>query len=84
MIYKDHLELTNHRHQVVDRLDPLRSGEQVHDQIAQVAAVVPSHLRKIMKKEKDNYSNVGRLFCTPAPPKFTKKLAVDSFFNFGS
>ena len=30
------------------------------------------------------YSNVGRLFCTPAPPKFTKKLAVDSFFNFGS
>ena len=31
-----------------------------------------------------NYSNVGRLFCTPAPPKFTKKLAVDSFFNFGS
>ena len=32
----------------------------------------------------DEYSNVGRLFCTPAPPKFTKKLAVDSFFNFGS
>ena len=30
------------------------------------------------------YSNVGRLFCTQAPPKFTKKLAVDSFFNFGS
>ena len=30
------------------------------------------------------YSNVGRLFCTLAPPKFTKKLAVDSFFNFGS
>ena len=30
------------------------------------------------------YSNVGRLFCTPAPPKFTKKLAVDSFFNFRS
>ena len=30
------------------------------------------------------YSNVGWLFCTPAPPKFTKKLAVDSFFNFGS
>ena len=30
------------------------------------------------------YSNVGQLFCTPAPPKFTKKLAVDSFFNFGS
>ena len=33
---------------------------------------------------KCNYSNVGWLFCTPAPPKFTKKLAVDSFFNFGS
>ena len=30
------------------------------------------------------YSNVGRPFCTPAPPKFTKKLAVDSFSNFGS
>ena len=54
MIYKDHLELTNHRHQVVDRLDSLGSGEQVHDQIAQVAAVVASHLRKIMKNEKDN------------------------------
>ena len=50
MIYIDHLELTNHRHQVVDRLDPLGRGEQVHDQIAQVAAVVASHLRKIMKK----------------------------------
>ena len=63
MIYKDHLdhlELTNHRHQVVDGLDPLGSGEQVHNQIAQVAAVVPSHLRKKTmnkdkeKKEKDN------------------------------
>ena len=31
-----------------------------------------------------SYSNVGWLFCTPVPPKFTKKLAVDSFFNFGS
>ena len=28
-----------------------------------------------------NYSNVGWLFCTPVPPKFTKKLAVDSFFQ---
>ena len=37
-----------------------------------------------LAKEKTTYSNVGRLFCTPAPPKFTKKLAVDSFFNFGS
>ena len=47
-------ELTNHRHQVVDRLDPLRSCEQVHDQIAQVAAVVPSHLRKkTMNKDKE-------------------------------
>ena len=45
MIYNDHLELTNHRHQVVDGLDPLGSGEQVHDQIAQVAAVVASHLK---------------------------------------
>ena len=27
------------------------------------------------------YSNVGWLFCTPVPPKFTKKLAVDSFFQ---
>ena len=35
-------------------------------------------------KDYNLYSNVGRLFCTPAPPKFTKKLAVDSFFNFGS
>ena len=35
-------------------------------------------------KRQTEYSNVGRLFCTPAPPKFTKKLAVDSFFNFGS
>ena len=36
----------------------------------------------LIKEKKDiarNYSNVGRLFCTPAPPKFTKKLAVDSF-----
>ena len=58
MIYKDHLELTNHRHQVVDGLDPLGSGEQVPNQIAQVAAVVPSHLKKknnekSKKKEKD-------------------------------
>ena len=35
-------------------------------------------------KGEHHYSNVGRFFCTPAPPKFTKKLAVDSFFNFGS
>ena len=59
-LHLDHLELTNHRHQVVDGLDPLGSCEQVHDQIAQVAAVVPSHLRKKTmnkdkeKKEKDN------------------------------
>ena len=43
-------------------------------------------LNSAMKKQQMQvwYSNVGRLFCTPAPPKFTKKLAVDSFFNFGS
>ena len=40
-----------------------------------------AHFESIICKD---YSNVGRLFCTPAPPKFTKKLAVDSFFNFGS
>ena len=40
---------------------------------------------KIMDtRTRQDYSNVGWLFCTPAPPKFTKKLAVDSFFNFGS
>ena len=55
MIYKDHLKLTNHRHQVVDGLDPLGSGEQVHNQIAQVAAVVASHLRKIMKHCQRHY-----------------------------
>ena len=51
------------------------------------------HLSRMMNDDADeidinddyyDYSNVGRLFCTPAPPKFTKKLAVDSFFNFGS
>jgi hypothetical protein len=31
-------ELTNHRHEVVDGLDPLRVGQQVHDQISQVSA----------------------------------------------
>ena len=36
------------------------------------------------ESKRTEYSNVGWLFCTPAPPKFTKKLAVDSFFNFGS
>ena len=41
-------------------------------------------LTSLPAQVKTNYSNVGRLFCTPAPPKFTKKLAVDSFFNFGS
>ena len=41
-------------------------------------------LTSLPAQVKTNYSNVGRLFCTPAPPKFTKKLAVDSIFNFGS
>ena len=53
-------QLTNHRHQVVDGLDPLGSGEQVHDQIAQVAAVVPSHLKKKMKKEKEKRKKIIR------------------------
>ena len=39
---------------------------------------------KVLENDVVDYSNVGRLFCTPAPPKFTKKLAVDSFFIFGS
>ena len=34
---------TNHGHQVVDRFDSLGSSEQVHDEVAQVAAVVPRH-----------------------------------------
>ena len=35
--------LTDHGHQVVDRFDSLGSSEQVHDEVAQVAAVVPRH-----------------------------------------
>ena len=27
------------------------------------------------------YSNVGRLFCTPAPPKFTKQACCGFFFQ---
>ena len=42
------------------------------------------HISRDQSEYSKKYSNVGRLFCTPAPPKFTKKLAVDSFFNFGS
>ena len=42
------------------------------------------YIYAISKVDSYEYNNVGRLFCTPAPPKFTKKLAVDSFFNFGS
>ena len=34
---------TDHGHQVVDRFDSLGGGEQVHDEVAQVAAVVPRH-----------------------------------------
>ena len=67
-------QLTNHRHQVVDRLDSLGSGEQVHDQIAQVAAVVASHLRKNnekrkRKKEEDNekIKKVRKAYWSPAP-----------------
>ena len=35
--------LTDHGHQVVDRLDSLGGSEQVHDEVAQVAAVVAGH-----------------------------------------
>ena len=49
-----------------------------------VIKVGQSHFLFILAADFSIYSNVGRLFCTPAPPKFTKKLAVDSFFNFGS
>ena len=46
--------------------------------------VVSPQFRNLGELRESLYSNVGWLFCTPAPPKFTKKLAVDSFFNFGS
>ena len=42
--------ITNHRHQVVDRFDSLRGSEQVHDEIAQVAAVVPGHQLHALSK----------------------------------
>ena len=30
------------------------------------------------------YSNVGWLFCSPAPPKIYEKACCGFFFNFGS
>ena len=50
----------------------------------QTSEKVKSFIVALVSRGFSYYSNVGRLFCTPAPPKFTKKLAVDSFFNFGS
>ena len=48
---------TNHGHQVVDRFDSLGSSEQVHDEVAQVAAVVPRHqlhaLRQVLALDCD-------------------------------
>ena len=59
----------------------LGSGER-RSQAGDIRERVSGVLKMTMSSK--DYSNVGRLFCTPAPPKFTKKLAVDSFFNFGS
>ena len=36
--------LTYHGHDVVDALDPLRVGEEVHDEVAQVGAVRLGHV----------------------------------------
>ena len=53
-------------------------------QLEDLQTSIADSVERGISSGKKGYSNVGRLFCTPAPPKFTKKLAVDSFFNFGS
>ena len=60
-------------------------GKENYSERKMKSEILPNNVGLLQHEFRwEHYSNAGWLFCTPAPPKFTKKLAVDSFFNFGS